>query len=139
VSSSAVIRWEYRVLNKQQVIDLGGKDLTAGLNKLGDDGWQLTAVDGAYIFKRPKDQARRQAELLQNQIALLDADVERLKDRVSWVGRMVKKGFLSTNQLEAERRWLQRAESALQQARRDLQSLTPDKKEPVEKDRKPEK
>jgi hypothetical protein len=37
-------RWEYRTLTRQELLDLGQKDVTAGLNKLGDDGWELVAV-----------------------------------------------------------------------------------------------
>jgi hypothetical protein len=57
-------RWEYRVLSAPQVRELGKKDLEAGLNKLGDEGWELVAIDPAtkaikvtsaeYYFKRPK-------------------------------------------------------------------------------------
>ena len=48
-----VFRWEYRVLTEEQVIALGKKDLAAGLNKLGDEGWELVTVGAHYIFKRP--------------------------------------------------------------------------------------
>jgi hypothetical protein len=48
----AVSSWEYRILMKEQIIELGKKDLTAGLNKLGEQGWELAAVETAFIFKR---------------------------------------------------------------------------------------
>jgi hypothetical protein len=37
--SSGLPKWEYRVLTKDEVVKLGQKDLTAGLNRLGDAGW----------------------------------------------------------------------------------------------------
>ena len=39
-----VVQWEYRVLTKAQVMELGMQDLAAGLNRLGDEGWELAAV-----------------------------------------------------------------------------------------------
>jgi hypothetical protein len=40
-------KWEYQVLTKEQVAGLGKKDLAAGLNKLGDESWELVAVEAA--------------------------------------------------------------------------------------------
>jgi hypothetical protein len=131
-------RWEYRVLTKEQVSELGKNDLAAGLNKLGDDGWELAAVDAAYIFKRPRDQAAKQPEDLKAQVAQAESDVEARKDRVAWSERMVRKGYLSERQVEAERGLLRKAEMALEKTRRELKQLPPDPKGPVEKERKPE-
>src|SRR5207302_345137 len=103
-------RWEYRVLTKEQVLDLGKKDLTAGLNTLGDQGWELVAIDGSYIFKRSKEQIRKQIDDLKTQIALIETDVEFLKERVAWSERMFKRGYVSGQHLQAERAVLQRAE-----------------------------
>jgi hypothetical protein len=44
--------WEYQVLPKERVLELGKKDLAAGLNALGAKGWELAAVDNGYIFRR---------------------------------------------------------------------------------------
>jgi hypothetical protein len=128
--------WEYRVLKKDQVLDLGKKDLAAGLNRLGDQGWELAAVDTVYIFKRartpnprnlvPKGPNPNQIQDLKDQIALLQSDVDRWRDRVGWSERMMRKGFVSQNQLLDEREWLQRAELALQRAQRTLKSLEPE-------------
>src|SRR5207237_85667 len=68
----ALARWEYRVLTRDQVLELGKKDLTAGLNRLGGDGWELVAIDTAYIFKRPGDRFRVQAEDLKNLVTFLE-------------------------------------------------------------------
>ena len=62
--AEAVLRWEYRVFTKQQILDLGNKDLAAGLNKLGDEGWELAGIDGQYIFKRFKGPSGVQTEEL---------------------------------------------------------------------------
>jgi len=57
--------WEYRVLARGQIQGLAGepaKDgLTAGLNKLGSEGWELVTIDrGAdYVFKRPVSRGGR--------------------------------------------------------------------------------
>jgi len=60
-------KWEYKVLTPTAIEELGGKDggaLAAGLNKLGDEGWELVAIEPGhvpppvklprYVFKRPK-------------------------------------------------------------------------------------
>jgi hypothetical protein len=49
---AATARWEYRVVAKDQLLQLGNKDLAAGLNQLGAQGWELAGVDNAYIFRR---------------------------------------------------------------------------------------
>jgi hypothetical protein len=135
----AAPRWEYRVLTREQVSELGKKDLAAGLNKLGDEGWELAAFDAAYIFKRPRDQAAKQAEDLKNQIAQAESDLASSKDRVAWSERMARKGYVSDQQVEAERGQLRKAEMALDKARRELKLLPSDPKGPVDKERKPEK
>jgi hypothetical protein len=109
----AAPRWEYRVLTHDQVIDLGKKDLAAGLNRLGDDGWELAAVDGAYIFKRPKGRRGEQVADARRRLALLEADVAGWQERVAWAQRMARKGFLSDRQLDAEELRLKLAERGL--------------------------
>jgi hypothetical protein len=114
-------KWEYRILTKGEVLELGNKDLTAGLNKLGDEGWELAAVDSAYLFKRPKGPSRQQVEAaLKERVALAEAEVEQLKERVAWVTRMARKGFVAEQQLEADKAALQVAEVILDRARREL-------------------
>jgi hypothetical protein len=135
----AVTRWEYRVLTKEQVLDLGKNDLGAGLNVLGDGGWELVAAEPAFIFKRPKDQARRRAEEVKRRIALVEADVEQLKDRAAWAERMARKGFLTEQQVNAERSRLRAAEGALDAARDELKALPAVPKESAGPERKPEK
>ena len=38
-------KWEYKTLTREDVSDIGKADFDAGLNKLGDDGWELIAVE----------------------------------------------------------------------------------------------
>jgi hypothetical protein len=130
--------WEYRVLTRDEVIDQGGKkDLAAGLNKLGAEGWELAAVDTVYIFKRSRDRSARTAAALRNQIPLLISDLELMQDRVSWAERMVRKGYMTDQQLQAERAALKMAELALERARQELKALTGEPKGPPEKAPKP--
>jgi hypothetical protein len=139
--SPAAPRWEYRALTKAKLLDLGKNDLEAGLNQLGDEGWELVAVDASftYTFKRPKGQAQKQLEDVKAQISLIEADVESLKDRVAWAERMARKGFMTDQQVQAERARLKRAEAALDRARRELKALPSDPRGPAEKERQPEK
>jgi hypothetical protein len=132
-------KWEYRVLTKDQVLDLGKKNLEAGLNKLGEEGWELAAVDGAYIFKRSREPNRRRVEEIKQQIAMLESDLELLKDRAAWAERMARKGFFTDRQAEVERLRLKRAELALDRARKELQSLSPELKGTPAKEDKPAK
>ena len=134
-----VVQWEYRVLTRDQVLDLGKKDLAAGLNQLGDDGWELVVAEPAFIFKRPRDVIRKQAADLKRRLALLESDVEFLKDRVAWTERMVRKGYLTEQQANAARLQLQAAEISLDEARKQAKDLPPDPKAPAEPSRKPDK
>jgi hypothetical protein len=144
----AMLRWQYKVLTKEQLLELGNKDLAAGLNKLGDQGWELVGFKDGYIFKRSKggfisppakEQVARQRDEIKSYMALRQSEVDLWKDRVAWAKRMVKKGFLAPSSIQAEELWLKRAELALDQVRRDLQALPPDPKESTDKERKPEK
>jgi hypothetical protein len=132
-------KWEYRVFTKVEVLDLGNKDLTTGLNKLGEEGWELAAIDSAYIFKRPKGLTRQQAEAaLKERITLAEADVDQWKERLAWVTRMARKGFLTEQQLETDKAKLEVAEKILDRARRELGGMASPKepeKLPKPKDR----
>jgi hypothetical protein len=134
-----VCQWEYRVLTEEQVIALGKKDLAEGLNVLGDEGWELATAGPRYIFKRPKDMAKKQAAEIKRQIAAAEADVEAWKDRVAWSERMVKKGYVTEKHALAERAQLSKAEAVLDAARRALKGLPPTPKEPEQKEPRPEK
>jgi hypothetical protein len=53
--------WEYRVLTRGSIDELGKDNLEAGLNALGAEGWELVSIDSSakptsgnrYIFRRP--------------------------------------------------------------------------------------
>jgi hypothetical protein len=98
------------------------------LNLLGNEGWELAAVDTVYIFKRPRSANRNRIQDLKDEIAIVQSDVDLWKDRVGWTERMVKKGFRSESQLLAEREWLHRAELALERAQRELKALQPERR-----------
>ena len=65
------VSWEYKVLGRNQVEGLAPKEsknsLTDGLNKLGEEGWELAATEAQgpipgnffYLFKRPVGSGRR--------------------------------------------------------------------------------
>jgi hypothetical protein len=129
---SAPTRWEYRVLTKDQVLDLANKDLTVGLNKLGNDGWDLAAVDGVYIFKRAKTGPRNVEEIKQR-VALAEDEVQQRKERVAWMERMAKKGFLTNHAVEENRAKLNAAEVILDLTRRELEAFGKDAKDRFEK------
>jgi hypothetical protein len=111
-------RWEYRVLSKEQVLELGNKDLAAGLNRLGIDRWELAAVDGAYIFKR-RVLEEESVENKKRRLTQAQDRVDQQRDRVAWSERMVRKGFLSETQLHSEKATLAQAELTLELAQRD--------------------
>jgi hypothetical protein len=117
------LRWEYRVLSKDEILGAGNKDLAAGLNRLGDQGWELAAVDGAYIFKRLRSWRTVQIAALKAQLQLAEAELEMRRERTAWSERMQRKGFLSETRLEGERAALANAELTLEQARKALESV----------------
>jgi hypothetical protein len=50
-------RWEYLVKPREAFTSQGKDEIAAGLNKLGDEGWELVSIDagaGTYVFKRAK-------------------------------------------------------------------------------------
>jgi hypothetical protein len=116
-------RWEYRVMSKDQVLELGKKDLAAGLNQLNHDGWELAAVDGAYIFKRRRVLNQSAIEQLKLRLSLFETEIEMRKERLGWSERMARKGFLSDSKVQAEKLLLKDAEAAADQARRELDAL----------------
>jgi hypothetical protein len=137
-SPEPTLQWEYRVLSKAQILNLGKQDLAAGLNKLGDEGWELAAFDAAYIFKRPKVQ-REQVDVIKLRLKIAEADVEQQRERVQWSQRMVKRGFLPANQLKEEERLLKELEIALIQAQADAKSLPAEPIKAPRSERKPDK
>jgi hypothetical protein len=145
-------KWEYRVLNKGEIAVLAGNSVAAGLNKLGEEGWELVAVEPGYTappgagggtaaqfyFKRPKDLPLVQREATARRVAAAEADVAMWKDRASYSERMYKKGFISENQTKADRDQLRQAEAYLDAAKRELESYPPPPKSAAPKERVPE-
>jgi RND family efflux transporter MFP subunit len=106
-----------------------GQKRNLGSIRLGDD---VPTPAG----KRPAHLDRKQVEILQAHIVLLESDVTALKDRVAWSERMVKKGYLTEQQVQAERARLKKAELDLDRARTELKTLSPGMKEQIEQGRK---
>jgi hypothetical protein len=49
------LKWEYKVMPELDIRTLGKDDLAAGLNKLGDESWELVGLsESRFIFKRRK-------------------------------------------------------------------------------------
>src|SRR6266702_2739036 len=46
------IRWEYSVLTKEEVAKAGKDDFRAGLNKLGEEGWELVTIETQSLVPR---------------------------------------------------------------------------------------
>jgi hypothetical protein len=48
-------RWEYKVAAEADISKVGNDDLAAGLNKLGEEGWELIGFErGRFILKRQR-------------------------------------------------------------------------------------
>jgi hypothetical protein len=126
-----VAKWEYRVVTKDQIAELGKKDLAAGLNKLGEEGWELVVIDGGYIFKRLKPQTEKEIADVKLRIAIINRDIEMQKDRLAWSVRMLRMGYLSQQAVLAEQERLTRIELVLERTTRELDKLVPPPKEPI--------
>jgi hypothetical protein len=122
------IQWEYRVLTREQVLELGKKDMAAGLNKLGAEGWELVAIEPANVaakpaelyFKRPAHMLERHVAALKDRVRRAELAVAEQMDHLAWSERMVRAGFLSKRNLEQERDQLRAVESILHHARKEL-------------------
>jgi hypothetical protein len=146
---SGLPKWEYHVLAKDEVLKLGQKDLTAGLNKLGDAGWELVAVEsdaqeaafGAaqksarFYFKRPANLIEKQAEALKERIRRAEFTVTSWMEEAVRAERLLTRGFISKKELQAVKDQLKEAETALDEARTELKNLAPDSKESAHKQR----
>jgi hypothetical protein len=127
-------RWEYRVMTRQQVLDLGKQDLAVGLNKLGEEGWEFVAIDTQYIFKRPNFRGSNRVETLKQQLALVETDIEMRKDRLAWSERMARKGFMTEGEVQALKLKLKAAEMTRDWTKRELDAiLAPGQKKGAEK------
>jgi RND family efflux transporter MFP subunit len=67
-------------------------------------------------------------EDLTARIKQLEADVAALKDRAAWSERMARKGYMTEQEVQADRARLEKARMDLGRARRELEVLSPDRK-----------
>jgi membrane-associated protease RseP (regulator of RpoE activity) len=88
--------------------------------------------------KRATDLDKLTIEVLTVRISQLESDVAALKDRAAWSERMAKKGFMTEQEVQADRARLRKAEMDLDKARTDLKALSPDPNKPAQKERKPQ-
>jgi hypothetical protein len=70
-TATVAVKWEYKVLSRAAIEELANNDFEAGLNKLGDEGWDLYVVPTTptaagrgkapeYYFKRVKGPAAKE-------------------------------------------------------------------------------
>jgi hypothetical protein len=56
-------KWEYKTMARVAIEQLGNKDFSVGLNKLGDEGWELVSCSSSvgpvqeFYFKRPRSRS----------------------------------------------------------------------------------
>jgi hypothetical protein len=149
--SRALPKWEYKVLTKEEVVDLGKNDLTAGLNKLGDESWELVAIETAQVaeprsrlapkrvhfyFKRPAKLAAKQRDALKNLVQSAELNVTMWMEWVARMENMTRSGYYTKRELQFDRDQLKAAEAALENARKQLAGAGVESKTPPEKGRK---
>jgi hypothetical protein len=84
----------------------------------------LPAAVNADALKKAADQLRKELTAdVQQQLKSAEAGLEQFKDRVAWAQRMLQKGYLSQQQLQADRTRLKDAVAALDNLRRVVQLL----------------
>jgi WD40 repeat protein len=67
-------RWEYKVASEADILKLGKDDLTAGLNKLGEDGWELVGSEKTRFILKRKNTAATAATPPANPVLLHTID-----------------------------------------------------------------
>lgn len=77
-------------------------------------------LDGLMESEDLGGEALQRRRELENEIILADEEVERASDELSWTETLEAKGYVTENDLEADRLALKRQEIALQQARTAL-------------------
>jgi hypothetical protein len=129
-------RWEYRVLPREQIVQLGQGDITAGLNRLGEEGWQLVAIEPGtlpgknartthFYLQRPSVPPGDRPAAVQKRLAAAREDVALRTQRLAWTERMHQKGFAGKAQVEADKAELRKAQAALERAEQQLKATTP--------------
>ena len=137
------LQWEYRVLAKDQILELGKKQLTEGLNRVGDDGWELVAVEPSqpptYYFKRPRYSVADRIEEMKALVARLELDVASARERADWAERMARKGYAYEANVTVTNQQLKVAELALDRVKKQLSALTTEPTKTPETDPRPAK
>lgn len=81
---------------------------------------ELAEIDLQKYLKGDYEQARQD---VLGRLRLAESDREMWQDRVAWSGRMLKKGYLTSNQLQAEASQSDSSEIALDKVREELRIL----------------
>ncbi len=137
----APLQWEYRVVTKDQVLESGKKNLTAGLDRLGEEGWELVGIESTsppvvFYFKRPRTSAAERIEELKNLVARFELDAAVARERADWAERMARKGYAYESNVSVTQQQLKIAELALERARKQLKALTDGQAKPPDKEDK---
>jgi RND family efflux transporter MFP subunit len=92
-------------------------------------------ADGPAPAARAREnlEGRIRVNEIRSRIDALESDVAVMKDRVTWSERMLKKGYLSAQQAEADRALLEKLKLELERARKELEPLPPKDRESIEK------
>jgi hypothetical protein len=75
--------------------------------------------------KQRTQPGRTRRDEIKARIDALASDVDRMKERVAWSERMFKKGYLTEQQVEADRALLRKTEAALEKARQEVKTEAP--------------
>ena len=70
--------------------------------------------------KKAREQPRQPPAELRARIAELESDLEMRQDRAAWAARMVKKGFMTVGQAQADQAAARAAAAALERAQREI-------------------
>lgn len=81
---------------------------------------QLDQVEALLVRLDKQQDARKEAEA---QLTLAQAEVEQRRDRAAWSERMAARGFITPQQVEADRVQLRQAEAELELAKQRLGDL----------------
>jgi multidrug efflux pump subunit AcrA (membrane-fusion protein) len=100
----------YKIVESQNV-----SDISAAQNQV-----ELTGIDLEKYIKGDYEQARKD---ILGQIKTAESDVEQYRDRAAWSDRMVKKGYQTASQAQADQSRLQSAELLLAKQHEALRVL----------------
>jgi outer membrane protein TolC len=136
-AQAAVDAWAERVAWAERMVKLGYispaqaqadkarlAEAVIGLQKATEELKSLTPAGS--LFDTLGRIARRY-QIAKSLVDLARADLEQSRERVAWSERMVKKGYMSAAQVQAERARAESAAASLEKAVERLKAITPGK------------